>query len=151
MALGQAADSNAIFLKSKGKWDCPVESITDLDYYEKRKHICDAEPNNNDVGFFSDSCGSANAVFDGRVILVSEYDDVCMIVIKYGDYFIGYSNLSKSFVKKEDNIKAGEPIGTMGLGLDGKYELDMQLTTSRGDIDIIPWFKPCRCKLSQSQ
>jgi len=142
MALGQVADSNAIFLKSKGRWEYPVEYITGVDYYDKRKHIADSGPNNYDVTFFSDSPRVVHSVFDGRVILVNPYDDVFMVVVKYGDYFLSYTNLLNPLVKKGDTVKANQPIASMGLDLDGKFAVEMQLSGSiKSNIDIFPWFK----------
>ncbi|MCZ0212160.1 M23 family metallopeptidase, partial [Streptomyces sp. UMAF16] len=59
------------------------------------------------------------AIFDGEVLLVNNYDDLQMIVIKHGRYFTGYSNLNGVTVSKGDNVKAGQVIGKVAANLDG--------------------------------
>lgn len=127
--------SDRIFLASKGKWEYPVLKCT-----VEPKNTCFSD--NKGISFNSDSSYPVKAVFEGEVVLVNEYDSLFMTVIKYGNYFVGYSNLAKSFVQKGDRIKAGQPVGNMGTTIDDSYNVDMQLSSQKNDdIEIRPWFQ----------
>lgn len=131
--ISAQADSNKTFLASRGTWKYPVSKgfilENNLGYNGNRTVI-----------FISDSAATVNAIFAGVVVLVNKYDDAYMVVIKYGDYFIGYSNMGSCIVKKGDKIKAGDIIGYVGKDLDDRYGVDMILSNRDGDIDASFWF-----------
>lgn len=131
--ISAQADSNKIFLASKGTWKYPVSQgfilENNLGYN-----------GNKTVIFISDSAATVNAVFAGVVVLVNKYDDAYMVITKYGNYFIGYSNMGNCIVKKGNKIKAGDVIGYVGKDLDDRYGIDIILSNSNGDLDAISWF-----------
>ena len=100
-------------------------------------------PLTKSLTLISDSSYSVNTIFEGVVVLVTEYDSVFMVITKYGNYFFGYSGLSKSIVKKGDKLKAGKTIGNMGKDLDGKYSLDFTLYKGEEELDPYLWLASC--------
>lgn len=82
------------------------------------------------------------AVFDGEVLLVNNYDDVQMIVIKHGRYFTGYSNLTSVSVSKGQSVKAGQVIGRSAANLDGIGAVDLQISNDKNqDMNPETWLK----------
>lgn len=95
---------------------------------------------NKRIIFIADSTATVNAVFNGTVVLVAKYDDVYMIVMKYGNYFIGYSNLGRCTVKKDDYVQAGDVIAYVGKDIDERYGIDFMLSDGDGELDATSWF-----------
>ena len=133
ISLGQI-DSNKTFLASKGKWKLPVKNgyILEKNFHEHSSSM--------GMNIFCDSSMEVHAVFEGEVILVNEYDSVFIDVVKYGDYFIAYSNLENPCVRKGDEIKAGDTIGHTGKNLDEVYGVDINLSKRQEDINPSAWF-----------
>jgi len=132
----QPVQKDSLFLAAKGSWKYPASKCS----IQKERH--ETGHRSLGVNFISDSSYPVKAVFEGIVILVSEYDSVHMVVTRYGSYFIGYSNLELPQVKKGDTIKAGQIIGRMAKNLDEVYSVDMMLSTKDEDnIALEAWFK----------
>jgi hypothetical protein len=53
------------------------------------------------------------AVFGGLVVGVFNIGDVSGIMTQFGDYFITYGYVTKSYVKKGDSIEAGQTIASL--------------------------------------
>lgn len=126
-------DPGKTFLASKGTWKYPVSKgfILKSNFEDNRS---------KSVIFIADSAATVNAVFNGTVVLVNKYDDVYMIVIKYDEYFMGYSNLGSCTVKKGDPVKAGDVIGYVGKDIDGRYGIDFILNDESAELDATTWF-----------
>ena len=57
------------------------------------------------------------ACFTGRVTNVEQTEDGKWdVVFYYKDYYFWYSGLAKSIVKRNDNLKAGQPVGYITPG-----------------------------------
>jgi hypothetical protein len=131
-------DMDKAFLMLKGTWKYPVDNTLPVE-----TDMQTVFP--NAMSFVSDSSYDVHSVAEGEVVCVTKYDDIFMVVVKQGNYFIGYSNLSKVGVKKYDLLESGQTIGNMGLDLDDKYRLDVQLTNRNTDMDISSWFAKNTC------
>ena len=92
-----------------------------------------------------------NAYFKGEVLRTQEIDGTYLIIIRDGNRFDSYSNLTSVKVKKGDKVKKGQPIGTADVDLatglpkvkfslyDGTamvYEADGSDTAKRGYTSI---------------
>lgn len=132
-------DANNIFIRQKGTFKYPVEKVTAIENHDERnrEEQHGGPPN---VLFFSDSCAAVNAVFNGTVVLVDAYDDVYLVIIKYGDYFMCYINLSKVLIEKGTLVKTGQKIGVVGKDLDNRYCVEIGLNNRQQDLDPMPWF-----------
>lgn len=59
----------------------------------------------------------AKACFNGKVTNVEQTDDGKWdVVFYYKDYYFWYSGLTKVIVRRNDNIKAGQPVGYITPG-----------------------------------
>lgn len=142
-STAQADSCTRAFIAAKGNLIYPVDHVSAIENDEQRQHRCNKENFSKAVTFYSDSARVVSAVFNGKVISLAHYDDIFFVIIKSGDYYISYSNLSVTTVKNGGSIKAGEPIGNMAKNLDGIYSVDLQLANStNNDIDLYPWFRP---------
>jgi Peptidase family M23 len=57
------------------------------------------------------------ACYNGRVTNVQQTDDGKWdVVFYYKDFYFWYSGLAKVTVKRNDNLKAGQPVGFVGPG-----------------------------------
>lgn len=135
ISFGQKTD-NEIFEDSKGKWEVPLPKFTKIKYYKTFEHMLDAHIDSN-LTIFTDSAYGVKAMQGGEVILVSEIDSsIYFVTVKYGYYYLTYSNLKSFFVKKGDIIKKNASIGIVGKNLDGIYCLDVLL--AKRDKNICP-------------
>lgn len=83
---------------------------------------------------------SARAVFPGTVSsVIGASDGTKTVVIKHGDYFTIYSNLSDNTVSKNQQVSAGTVVGTVAQDFDGTYTLDFQIWNGNQAVDPLGW------------
>ncbi len=85
---------------------------------------------------------SIKCVADGKVSYISEVEGEQMIVIQHGKYFTGYTNLSSVSVSKNQEVKAGTPLGKSGASIDGEGSLIFMIMNEKSTpIDPEIWLK----------
>jgi hypothetical protein len=119
-------DSNKIFLSSKGHWSLPLSYITSV-MTENQRYAYFGGCSGPGIEFYTDRPTSpVLAVFGSVVIGVFIVGDESAIMTRFGNYFITYVDITKSYVKKGDRIEAGQSIASldsnsnhwgMGLGI----------------------------------
>lgn len=83
---------------------------------------------------------SAKAVFPGTVSSVMPASDgTKTVLIKHGDYFSIYSNLSSNTVSKGQQVSAGTSVGTVAQDFDGSFTLDFQIWRGDTPVDPLGW------------
>lgn len=83
---------------------------------------------------------SAKAVFPGTVSsVIPSSDGTKTVMIKHGDYFTIYSNLSNNSVSKNQQVSAGTSVGTVAQDFDGSYTLDFQIWNGATPVDPSGW------------
>jgi septal ring factor EnvC (AmiA/AmiB activator) len=83
---------------------------------------------------------NAKAVFPGTVSSVMPASDgTKTVLIKHGDYFSIYSNLSNNTVSKGQQVSAGTSVGTVAQDFDGSYTLDFQIWRGDTPVDPMGW------------
>ncbi len=83
---------------------------------------------------------SAKAVFPGTVSSVMPAaDGTKTVLIKHGDYFSIYSNLSNNTVSKGQQVSAGTSVGTIAQDFDGSFTLDFQIWRGDTPVDPLGW------------
>ncbi|MBW7676887.1 murein hydrolase activator EnvC family protein [Chryseobacterium chendengshani] len=83
---------------------------------------------------------SAKAVFPGTVSSVMPSSDgTKTVLIKHGDYFSIYSNLSNNTVSKGQQVSAGTSVGTVAQDFDGSFTLDFQIWRGDTPVDPLGW------------
>jgi septal ring factor EnvC (AmiA/AmiB activator) len=132
---------NSNFERNRGNLPWPVGSGYLLLHYGSNKLGNGVEVVSQGISIGCEIGTSVKAVFDGEVLLVNNYDDVQMVVIKHGRYFTGYSNLSGVAVSKGQNVKVGQLIGRAAANLDGVGAVDFQLSNEKSEINPEAWLK----------
>ena len=130
-------NQNSIFERSKGKWLLPIPK-----YHRVIDNNLTIPYGSDGILFLTDSSYLVRAVFDGSVIATYSYEENSYaILVKFGDYFISYSFLTKLRFKKGDYIKSGDIIGTLIKDVDEpSYELDIILQKKTKSMPVYKWF-----------
>lgn len=81
----------------------------------------------------------AKNVFPGIVVNIMSNGGARTVMVKHGDYFTIYSNLSSTSVNKGQHISAGTIVGDIGVDIDGSYSLDFQIWDKTTPIDPLSW------------
>jgi len=83
----------------------------------------------------------ARSVFTGEVtrILYDSSNQSKTVMVKHGNYFTVYSNLSSTSVSQGQKVATGTPIGKVGIDLDGTYTLEFQVWNGQTAIDPLGW------------
>ena len=82
------------------------------------------------------------AVFDGQVVLV-DYNEVYLVVIRHGKYFTNYGNLASVNVRKGDMVRTGQIIGKVAESFDDSGgELLFILSDDKKDLNPMSWLRP---------
>lgn len=131
---------NANFERNRGNLPWPVGSGYLLLHYGPNK-IDNIIVNSQGISIGCDVGSSVKAIFDGEVMLVNNYDDVQMVVIKHGRYFTGYSNINGVNVSKGQTVKVGQVIGRSAANLDGVGAVDLQISNEQSEMDPERWLK----------
>jgi septal ring factor EnvC (AmiA/AmiB activator) len=133
---------NASFERNKRNLPWPVNSGYLLLHYGDNKLGNGVTVNSQGISIGCDVGTSVKTIFDGEVLLVNNYDDVQMVVIKHGRYFTGYSNLSGVSVSKGQHVKVGQVIGKAAANLDGVGAVDLQISNDTSEMNPEAWLKP---------
>lgn len=102
------------FQSNKGKLGWPVSRGVIKAKFGKGRSLTDSsvEVNNSGVKIATEKNAYVKAVFNGEVseILIIKRGNPA-ILVRHGNYFTVYMNLSKIYVKKGDKVTAGQSIG----------------------------------------
>lgn len=133
---------NANFEKNRGSLPWPVSSGYVLLHPGENKLESGITVNSQGISIGCNIGSPVKAIFDGEIMLVNNYDDVQMVVIKHGRYFTGYSNMTDVSVSKGQNVKAGQVIGKAAANLDGVGAVDLQISNDKNqDLNPEAWLK----------
>ena len=132
---------NASFIKNRGSLPWPVNSGYILLHFGLNKLGVGVEVNSNGISIGCDIGIPVKAVFDGEVVLVNNYDDIQMVVVKHGEYFTCYSNITGVNVAKYSQVRVGQVIGKSAANLDGVGAVDFQISKEKNEVDPLQWLK----------
>lgn len=116
---------NSSFASSKGKLPKPVSGVI-ISKYGVRKHptLKSVTVKNNGIDIKTKANSSVKAVYNGVVVNVfSIPSSQEAVMIKHGNYYTVYSNLSKVSVKKGQKINQSTVIGTVGVDTQSKQSI----------------------------
>jgi len=71
--------------------------------------------------------------------VVASGDGTKMVMVKHGDYFTIYANLSNTMVSANQQVSAGTSIGMVGPDFDGTFTLDFQIWNGTNPVDPLGW------------
>ncbi|WP_442264818.1 murein hydrolase activator EnvC family protein [Tenacibaculum sp. ZS6-P6] len=85
----------------------------------------------------------AKSVFNGKVLSIIKTDKgTKSVMVQHGDYITTYSNLRTVFVKNNQNVTTGTPIGKVFTNrVTGKTELLFVLSKNTQKLDPANWIK----------
>jgi murein hydrolase activator len=142
LASPEEVTLNANFERNRGNLPWPVSSGYLLLHYGENKLDNGVVVNSQGISIASNVGTPVKAIFDGEVLLVNNYDDVQMVVIKHGRYFTGYSNIRDVTIAKGQTVKVGQIIGKVAANLDGVGAVDMQISNDKNqDLNPEAWLK----------
>ncbi|MGB3004881.1 MAG: peptidoglycan DD-metalloendopeptidase family protein [Chitinophagaceae bacterium] len=83
---------------------------------------------------------SVKSIFDGEVLSVFNLGDGMSVMIKHGNYYTIYSNLSSASVQKGTTIRRGQVIGKAGADEDNSGgKIDFLLMQDKRNVNPRPW------------
>ena len=126
------------FEKNRGRLPFPVKGII-ASSFGKHTHavLKNVQINNDGIDIATEQGENAKSVFKGVVAQVLKIPGANKaIIIKHGQYYTVYSNLSDVFVKKGDNVSIGEEIGKP----DGRM-LNFQIWYQNKKLNPQKWLK----------
>ena len=118
-------EANALsknFVSNKGKLPWPVEKGEITGKYGKHRHdiVSTATVDNNGIDITTEKQAKVRAVFNGKVTSVLIIPGAGKVVmVSHGQYRTVYSNLKDVYVKKGDQIKTKQVLGSL-INTEGK-------------------------------
>ncbi len=131
---------NSSFERNRGNLPWPVSSGYPLLTFGSNK-IDNITIESSGISIGCDVGLPVKVIFDGEVMLVNNYDDVQMVVVKHGRYFTTYSNINGVSVSKGQALKVGQVIGKAAANLDGVGAVDLHITRENSDLNPEAWLK----------
>lgn len=132
------------FEKNKGKLPMPITGSY-LVVGEYGVHTVagmnDVKTTNLGIDIQGQAGAKARAVFDGTVTAIFQQSKGQIgVLVRHGKYISVYCNLSSTAVKKGDDLKTGETVGTIQEN-DGKTILHFQLHLEDTKLNPSDWLK----------
>ncbi|TXF76340.1 murein hydrolase activator EnvC family protein [Chryseobacterium sp.] len=138
--VSTAAGNN--FAANRGKIGFPVEKGQVTHRFGRQPHpvFKNIVEENNGIKISVPSGTRAKCVFPGTVSKVLDPGDgTRTVIIRHGDYYSIYSNLSNSTVSANQQVSAGTPVGTVAQDFDGTNTLDFQIWNGKNPVDPLGW------------
>ena len=136
-----AINLNENFKKNQGILPWPVDKGYILLHYGNNK-VGSMVITSDGISIGCDVGTPVKIIFGGEVVLVNNYDDVQMVVVKHGSYFTGYSNLSGVNLNKGQTVQTGQVIGKVAANLDGIGAMDLIISNEKGaDLNPEVWLR----------
>jgi septal ring factor EnvC (AmiA/AmiB activator) len=125
------------FLKNKGRLPWPVSGTVSMTF-GRHEYIKGIWHDNAGVTIDVQAGAAVKAVFKGEVDAIFTVGDVQAVMIRHGQYFTTYSNLSTVSVSKGEQIGTGQIIGRVSEG----GQLEFVLSDEKGrNQDPERWLK----------
>ena len=131
------------FVNNKGKLPWPVERGVISSSFGKHVSVVSDKVTvtNNGIDIATTDGAQARAVFDGEVASVTKLTGAnTVVIIRHGEYFTVYSNLENVTVKRGDQVKTKQNLGTVHNNkTEGKTELHFELLKETNRQDPATW------------
>ena len=131
---------NDNFIKNKGILPWPVDKGYPLLHYGSNK-VGDIVIVSEGISIGCEIGTPVKIIFGGEVVLVNNYDDVQMVVVKHGSYFTGYSNLTGVNLNKGQKVQTGQVIGKVAANLDGIGAMDLIISNEKSEVNPEQWLR----------
>ena len=133
------------FRQNKGRLPWPVEGGFIARGFGRQKHptLKNIEITNNGIDIRTDEAAAVRAISDGTVAgvqFVPGHDYT--VIIRHGNYYTVYSNLSETSLSKGDAVRAKQPIGRVSSNpITGASELHFELWHQKERLNPVGWIK----------
>jgi septal ring factor EnvC (AmiA/AmiB activator) len=118
------------FKANKGSLPWPVEKGDVIMGFGKQPHPVykNVEENNSGLKIITENGATARCVFKGEVTQVQKIGNKYAVMVRHGDYFSIYQNLSTVSVTEGDMVTAKQTLGKIKTDTDGKTILKFMIT-----------------------
>jgi len=118
------------FKANKGSLPWPVEKGDVIMGFGKQPHPVykNVEENNSGLKIITENGATARCVFKGEVTQVQKIGNKYAVMVRHGDYFSIYQNLSTVSVAEGDMVTAKQTLGKIKTDTDGKTILKFMIT-----------------------
>ena len=131
------------FSNNKGKLPWPVERGVISSSYGKHASVVSDKVTvtNNGIDIATIEGAQARTVFDGEVASVTKLTGAnTVVIVRHGEYFTVYSNLENVTVKRGDQVKTKQSLGTVHNNkTENKTELHFELLKETNRQDPAVW------------
>ena len=133
------------FRQNKGRLPWPVEGGFIARGFGRQKHptLKNIEITNNGIDIRTDEAAAVRAISDGTVAgvqFVPGHDYT--VIIRHGNYYTVYSNLSETSLSKGDAVRAKQPIGRVSSNpITGASELHFELWHQKERLNPVGWIR----------
>ncbi|HML57160.1 MAG TPA: peptidoglycan DD-metalloendopeptidase family protein, partial [Ferruginibacter sp.] len=110
---------NASFEKNKGSLPWPVDRGTVLMPFGSTKLPSGTVVQNYGITVSSDVGAPVKSIFNGTVSSVTTIEDMQVVMVQHGRYFVSYSNLQGVTVQPGEKITTGKVLGKVAPTYDG--------------------------------
>lgn len=129
------------FAENRGSLPWPVNRGTVSRPYGTQDHptLKDVKVTNNGIDITTDPGAEVFAVFTGKVVsssFIPGYQNT--IILKHGDYYSVYSNLSAVSVRRGQDVQSGQLIGQVG---EAEPEVHFELWQEKKRMDPGKWIQ----------
>ena len=139
--FGVAPNLGSNFAANRGKMGMPVYgTITHRFGRQPHPVFKNIVEENNGVKIAVTKGTVAKCIAPGTVSrVIASGDGSKMVIVKHGDYFTIYANLSSTMVSANQQVSAGTSMGVVGADFDGSYTLDFQIWNGSNPVDPLGW------------
>lgn len=132
---------NASFEKNKGSLPWPVDRGTVLMQFGSHKLPSGTVVQNFGLTVSADIGAPVKSIFNGTVNSVLDLDDMQVVIVQHGRYFVSYSNIKGVTVKPGEQITTGKVIGKVATTLDGIGAIDFIISDEKSNLNPESWLR----------
>ncbi len=134
----EAAKLSADFVSNRGRLPWPVANGVVTQYAGRQKIGVNVVVDNTGWIIKTNPGSSVRCVFEGEVTTVIDIVGSTVVIVKHGEFFTAYKNLSSVNVSKGQKVSTKQSLGTA----DEQAEIEFHIYKSRDEQDPKYWLAP---------
>ena len=133
------------FKKNRGRLPMPVKDGVVTKRFGKQAHptLPRIEITNNGIDIRTERNAKVYSIFEGKVVskqFIPGYQN--MLIVQHGEYYTVYSNLAEVYVKKGEQIKTMQSLGTVAVDRKSKVsEVHFEVWRDKVRLNPEDWVK----------
>ncbi|HRN93053.1 MAG TPA: peptidoglycan DD-metalloendopeptidase family protein [Ferruginibacter sp.] len=132
---------NASFEKNKGSLPWPVDRGTVLMPFGSTKLPSGTVVQNYGITVSSEVGAPVKSIFNGTVSSVTTIEDMQVVMVQHGRYFVSYSNLQGVTVQPGEKITTGKVLGKVAPTYDGIGAIDFIISDEKINFNPEHWLR----------